>query len=646
MLSAAMLPATVHTNRIYFSTAAESASDIQGYTPDEIRTGYGFNTAAFTGSSATPDGTGQTIAIVDAYNDPHVAADLAVFDSQFDLPAANLKVVNQTGGSDLPKTDPGWAGEIALDVEWAHAIAPGADILLVETETENTSDLMAGVDFARSVAGVSVISLSWGGGETTGYAGDSGSQLSMDAQLTTPSGHKGITFVAAAGDSGSGAGVEWPASSPNVLSVGGTSLTLNSDGSYVSEVGWPDTSGGYSQVESEPSYQDAVQSTGQRSTPDVAYLADSNNGVAVYDSVPDAGVSGWQDVGGTSAGAPQWAALIAIADQGRVIAGHNTLNGATQTLPDLYSLYGNPGTKAYSVYTTYFNDVEYYTHRDRLTGLGYDTETGLGSPHAANVIAALDGDNVNGGGTTTPAISTTSPVSISFVTQPVSSVVGGATGSVKVAVTDVSGTPFLGPVTVTLYSSSGGSISASSNLLATVTVKSLSLPANGSKIFKLNFTYPSTLSTGNYDIIASAQASATDDVAGTALSASPVTIAAPVVDLATAFASQSAIAVHPGKSTTVAITITNTGNVTAAGTLALLLYASASGVIDANAVQLASEPKVKIKIAAGKHLTLHVRFKAPSSLDAGAYSLIASITPTTTPSDANASNNIAVIATQ
>jgi len=352
---------TLHSDLVYAATSGSSAADIQGYTPDEIRTAYGFSNVSLGTSTTTADGAGQTIAIVDAYNDPAIASDLAVFDSEFGIAAPpSLKVVSQNGSNALPATNAGWDGEISLDVEWAHAIAPGANILLVEAASDDTANLMTAVNYARDASGVSVVSLSWGGSEffNWGNGGESASQLSYDADFTTPSGHQGVTFVAAAGDSGSQSGVQWPASSPNVLSVGGTTLYLNSDGSYNTELGWSGTSSGYSQVEAEPAYQDNVQDSGSRTVADVAYDADPNTGLPIYDSVAYEGETGWQDVGGTSAGAPQWAALVAIADQGRTLDGLDTLDGSSQTLPALYDLYSSPDTTGYSTYTNYFNDVQ------------------------------------------------------------------------------------------------------------------------------------------------------------------------------------------------------------------------------------------------------------------------------------------------
>jgi len=216
-----------------------SSSTVSGLSPAQVKSAYGFNGITF--GTVPGDGAGTTIAIVDAYNNPNIVSDLATFDSQFSLAAPpSFKVVNQTGGTSLPKNDRGWASEIALDVEWAHAIAPGANILLVEARSAYTSDLDAALDYARKAAGVVVVSNSWGGSE---YSGES----SEDVHFTTPSGHQGVTFTVAAGDSGAPA--EYPSSSPDVLSVGGSTLRLTSSGAYSSESVWSGGGGGSSRYE-------------------------------------------------------------------------------------------------------------------------------------------------------------------------------------------------------------------------------------------------------------------------------------------------------------------------------------------------------------------------------------------------------------
>ena len=303
-----------------------------GLTPAQITQAYGLNAIQLKDGTQTVAGTGagETIAIIDAYHDPDLASDLNVFDSTYDLPAASLTQLNENGGAAGGASDDGWAGEETLDVEWAHAIAPGAAIVVVEAASDSQSDLMTAVTTARSLPGVVAISMSWGGSE-------SASQLTYDSLFTTPGGHTGITFVAASGDQGAAGGAEWPASSPNVLAVGGTSLTLGAGNTIAGETTWSGSSGGYSQYEAEPTWQESVQQTGRRSTPDVSFDADPNTGVEVYTTDPSDGQGSWQVVGGTSVGAPAWAAILAIADQGRADAGLTSLDGATQTLPALYS---------------------------------------------------------------------------------------------------------------------------------------------------------------------------------------------------------------------------------------------------------------------------------------------------------------------
>src|SRR5262245_61670943 len=188
--------------------AASPLSLPGGFSPAQIRQAYGFNNITFNGGSTHGDGTGQTIAIVDAYDQPNIGSDLARFDSTFGLPAANLRVVNQNGGTSLPAADQGWGLEISLDVEWAHAMAPGANILLVEANTNSYADLMTAVDYARIQPNVSVVSLSWGSIEWSG-------EPSYDSHFTTPAGHTGITFIAASVDSGSSGAPEYPSVSPN-----------------------------------------------------------------------------------------------------------------------------------------------------------------------------------------------------------------------------------------------------------------------------------------------------------------------------------------------------------------------------------------------------------------------------------------------
>ena len=309
-----------------------------GLSPQQIANAYGVNQVTFSGGKVTGNGAGQTIAIVTAYNDPKISADLAAFDSHYGLSAPPSLTVTNLGAT---TTDAGWALETSLDVEWAHALAPAAKILVVEAASSSLSSLFTAVSYASRQAGVSVVSMSWGTNEFWG-------QWSYDSLFTTPAGHAGVTYVAASGDSGAWNGPSYPSVSPNVLAVGGTTLAL-SGSSYSSESGWSGSTGGFSGLDSnwqfyevQPSYQNAALaavglSYGVRTTPDVSFNADPSSGVAVYDSVGYGGQTGWFQLGGTSAAAPAWAGLIAIADQGLATGGKGPLSG-TQALSQLYAL--------------------------------------------------------------------------------------------------------------------------------------------------------------------------------------------------------------------------------------------------------------------------------------------------------------------
>ncbi|MGA3066468.1 MAG: S53 family peptidase [Tepidisphaeraceae bacterium] len=346
------------------------------YTPAEVQSAYGVNLISFDGTAGT--GAGETIAIVDAFNDPDIITDANSFSSNFDLPQFNgsgdptLTVLNETGGTSLPSnaTPGGWDTEESLDVEWAHAIAPEANIVLFEASSADTQDLFTTVRTAADYSGVSVVSMSWTGPEFEGETLD-------DSIFTTPKGHQGVTFLAGTGDDG--AADDYPAMSPNVVAVGGTDLLINSDGSYDSESAWSDGGGGISQYESQPSYQvgkvNGLTST-NRATPDVSAIADPSDGVYVLDTYYN---SSYLEVGGTSLATPVWGGLIAIANQGRAINDLGTLNGATQTLPDLYDL---PASD--------FHDITTGSNGNPAT-TGYDLATGLGSPVANLLVPALAG---------------------------------------------------------------------------------------------------------------------------------------------------------------------------------------------------------------------------------------------------------------
>jgi Ca2+-binding RTX toxin-like protein len=365
------------------------------YTPAQVRSAYGIN------SLATPlDGSGQTIAVVDAYDNPLIYQSLDAFDQQLGTasgptlyqqygPASSfLTGLNQDGGTTLPGTDPAgpgganWEAEEALDVEWIHAVAPGAHIVLVEANSESLSDLMTATAAAAHQPGVSVVSMSWGFPEGASVLAQD--EARYDSYFTTPAGHIDVTFVASTGDFGA-AVPEYPALSPNVVAVGGTSLFINPDGTYNGESGFGYFSnalgefigggGGISMYEAEPSYQLGVQSTGSRTSPDVSFVADPSTGAWVADPYNLSAANPWEIVGGTSLSAPAWAGLFALVDQGRVDAGKLVLgtNGPTEALSALYGLSAGD----FHDVTTGFNGYS--------AGPGYDLVTGLGTP-AANLL--------------------------------------------------------------------------------------------------------------------------------------------------------------------------------------------------------------------------------------------------------------------
>ena len=267
-------------------------------------------------TTVNPTGGSRALAIVDAYDDPTAAADLAHFSSQFGLAAPNLQVVYASGSR--PAFNAGWQLEEALDIEWAHAMAPGAKIYLVEAASNSIGDLMTAVSVASQLvakAGGGEVSMSWGASEFNGESG-------FDHYFTTP----GVVYLASAGDS---PGVIWPSASPNVVSVGGTALSrAPSTGDFQAELAWQQTGGGPSAFEPRPAYQAAVAGTvgAQRGTPDVSAVADPTTGVWVFAD------GQWWIVGGTSVAAPVWAGIVNA-------SGHFY----TSTAAELAAIYGNTG---------------------------------------------------------------------------------------------------------------------------------------------------------------------------------------------------------------------------------------------------------------------------------------------------------------
>jgi kumamolisin len=352
-----------HTNYIILASPIlrpqSSNAGPRGETPASIRTIY----------AVPPNGGSKAIAMVDAFGYKTAAADLSVFSAQFKLPPLHncpssgvsqdpcIKIVYQgntapPAGSTSPMCD--WAGETALDLQWAHAMAPNAKIILVEAQSDSMSDMFAAVDLAVQellAAGGGELSLSWGSREFS-------SEVTLDTHLNKT----GFVTFASSGDIG---GLPlYPSVSPYVVSVGGTSL-VRSAGNFEGEVGWSGSGGGPSDYEPKPQYQIGVENTpgNSRLTPDLAAVADPYTGVAVYDSSQCGSQSGWLVIGGTSLATPLVAGMA------------NTANHFNQSsLTELLAIYLNRRD------ATRFRDITAGTAGRNKAAVGYDSVTGVGSP--------------------------------------------------------------------------------------------------------------------------------------------------------------------------------------------------------------------------------------------------------------------------
>ena len=357
-------PASTPRRRL---TAAVSATP-SGYGPADLQSAYALAQAA------AERGSDQTVYVVDAYDDPKAASDLAVYRAQYGLPACTIgngcfRKLNQNGQTaPLPAPDAGWAGEIALDLAMVSAVCPLCKITLIEAH-DNGESLFVAVKRATTL-GAKFVSLSWGGAED-------GSEPSYDSSYFSPT---GVVYTAASGDDSYAAGTSYPASSPRVVAVGGTHLTRSSAARGWSESVWHNSSGGTgsgcSASEAKPAWQSVIASATctRRAITDVSAVADPATGVAVYFTY-GAGNTGWAVFGGTSASTPIIAATYALA--------------------------GTPGAGAHPGALPYvdradLNDVTAGANGScRQTALchagpGWDGPTGLGTPRGTGAFTADD----------------------------------------------------------------------------------------------------------------------------------------------------------------------------------------------------------------------------------------------------------------
>lgn len=373
------------------------------YTPAQIRAAYALPAlptagATVTSAQAVQFGAGQTIYIVDAHDDPNIAAELAAFNTKFGLPGCNsvsiatnttlplpaasssgcsFSVVHSTGTGALtatvPSYDSGWAAEIALDVQWAHATAPYARIILIESPDNGLPSLSQAVALANSM-GPGVVSMSWGSAEA-------GPASSLDGIFVTPN----MTYLASTGDSGSG--VQWPAVSSRVVGVSGTTLTYGGTTAR-SEAVWSGTGGGISAYTPAPAYQSTalatLGSTKFRSVSDVAFNADPNSGQYVAIIPQGKTAVTWMAYGGTSIAAPQWAGVFSIVNAMRVQSG--------------LAVVGEPHAALYQIaaqsksYASNFLDITHGADGSCAScyaTTGYDLPSGIGTPNVGALLSAL-----------------------------------------------------------------------------------------------------------------------------------------------------------------------------------------------------------------------------------------------------------------
>ena len=290
----------VHRPDHHHAVAPRTTSGPTGLTPAAVKQAYSFPTSLSAGA-------GQTVAVVIPFDNPKIEADLNAFSTTFGLPACTtanycFKKVDQKGGKSYPAADKLWAMESALDVEWTHAIAPGARILLVEARSDRLTDVVAAEDYAGGHA--HYVSNSFGIDEFPG-------ESAYDSHFR----RSGVSIFVASGDDGAAGGTGYPASSPDVIAVGGTTLANVGQPGFA-ETAWAGSGGGCSGYETAAPAQAAsagyraVNCAGKRAVPDVALVADPHSGVSVYDSYKTS--APWTVLGGTSASTPMWAARAAV----------------------------------------------------------------------------------------------------------------------------------------------------------------------------------------------------------------------------------------------------------------------------------------------------------------------------------------------
>ncbi|HYN14405.1 MAG TPA: S53 family peptidase [Terriglobales bacterium] len=347
----------MHTNYRIFAPdgVVKPQASPAGETPASLACVYNLvsqvSGCPISGTTAVPSGGKGVIVIVDAYDYPSAASDLATFSTQFGLPAPNFVTVYAGGRKPANGCRSGWQLEESLDIEWAHGMAPNAQIVLMEASSNTNSALYAAVTAANSYiaahGGVGEVSMSWGGSETS-------SEASSDHYFTQP----GVVYFASSGDS---PGVIYPSASVNVVSAGGTQVN-RSGGNYVNQTAWADGGGGDSKYEPQPSFQSSISGIvgSHRGTPDLSFDSSGGSPVAVYNSNC---YGGWLQVYGTSVAAPSLAGIINSAGR------FNPSSSAENT--EIYGEIGN---------ASYLTDITSGSCGTHSASTGWDFCTGVGVP--------------------------------------------------------------------------------------------------------------------------------------------------------------------------------------------------------------------------------------------------------------------------
>ncbi len=363
-----------HTNHLLLvpaSSPSPAASTPSGYSPSTIRSAYSLPSSVTQGS--TNGGTG-VIAIVDAYDYPTAQSDFDTFANQYGLPSSTSNKCNGSNPcfvkvyatNSKPRANCGWAQEEALDIEWAHAMSPYAQVVLVEGKSNSFSDLLYAVDVATKIVNsggyvvtggtpltkAGEVSMSWGGSEFS-------SETSYDSHFNNTT---NTVYFAASGDTGGK--TIYPSASPYVVAAGGTTLNMNGS-TFVSETGWSGSGGGPSLYEPIPYFQVGIVASTMRGIPDFSFDADPNTGVSVYDSTSCQGRSGWLVFGGTSVASPSLSGIVNSAG--------NFYSPSQQELVTIY------GTYSSTSYATDFRDITSGTAGSNTAGVGWDFVTGVGS---------------------------------------------------------------------------------------------------------------------------------------------------------------------------------------------------------------------------------------------------------------------------